>query len=583
MDSLFTNILSHRKNFNSAADKLSRIRQNLNIQPPRIIDNGEEFRALCTTYMDYIRMIELPTIQEQSQKEAVLAIFDASPHTEFVIRNAVLKLGAEWSHTIVCHESKSESIQPFIASISQNIKIIHLPCENREQYNQFVKTADYWNLFHGDKLFHYTPYSSIFTALPEEFLTYDYISASHYHELGNGYLNLRTKQTMLDILQVCSSLDEESEDMFFSKKMVELSLGDLADKETSFKFSSENQQNPTSFAGDEYWLRDSAWKDRIFKHIIIRFRPFHNVDNLEFRGGWGSVLRKLIKIGFFDDKSPYPFFDILEQHFTKNKKYTCLEKWCGVIHLTQNAPPYLENENIRDLFKNEYFLKSMDTCVILFSLSTYVTDFLRSEFATINRQVQIITLKHPVVQEGIIPFSMDKYTNNRQKRLLQIGQQYRKMTSIYRVHCPGHTRQWLTGTTAFKKLSYRLKQECQYLNIRINHLLVQMYYTATFEEYDELLCQNVVFVDLFDAAANNTVLECIVRQTPLIINRVGGVEEYLGVDYPLYFSSLDEVPGLLTVDNLNRAHEYLKNICTHDLTIDFFVKGLLNGLETENW
>ncbi len=573
MDSLLGRILSKPIN---TPEKLARIRKNFNLPPPPVRDANSEFRQLCTQYMSYIRLLSLPEIPEQSTKEAVLVVFEQSPHIEFVIRNVILKFGETWSHSILCHESNVDFMKSF--SISQNIKIIQMPCENREQYNQFVKTADYWNLFHGDKLFHYTAYSSIFTALPEEFLTYDYISASHYHELGNGYLNLRTKQTMLDILQVCTSSDDEFEDVFFSKKMVELSIGQFADKDASFRFSAEKH---ASFAGDEYWVSDSAWKDRIFQHIILRFRPCHIVDSLEFRGGWGSVLRILIKIGFFDEQSPYPFFDILEQHFSKDKKFLCKDKWCGVVHLTPNGPPYQENENLHFLFENECFLQSMDNCIMLFSLSTYVTNYLHEKFAQVNRQVKIITLKHPVDQDGIIPFSMEKYNQNAQKQLIQIGQQYRKMSSIYRVKCPGHGKMWLTGTKVFNKLAARLKTECAYLNIKINHLLVQMYYTKTFEEYDELLSQNVVFVDLFDAAANNTVLECIVRKTPILVNRVGGIAEYLGEDYPLYFSRLDEVPGLLTIDNLMRAHEYLKNIGVQDLTMDAFVGGLLSGLSGE--
>ena len=69
---------------------------------------------------------------------------------------------------------------------------------------------------------------------------------------------------------------------------------------------------------------------------------------------------------------------------------------------------------------------------------------------------------------------------------------------------------------------------------------VVMKYTDTIEEYDDLLTNNIVFVDLFDASANNTVLECIVRRTPIIINNIGAVSEYLGKDYPLYFENLEE-------------------------------------------
>ena len=68
---------------------------------------------------------------------------------------------------------------------------------------------------------------------------------------------------------------------------------------------------------------------------------------------------------------------------------------------------------------------------------------------------------------------------------------------------------------------------------------------------NKLLEKNIVFIDLYDSAANNTVLECIIRNTPLIVNRTPGVVEYLGEDYPLYFDNLDEVDGLLELEKLS--------------------------------
>jgi hypothetical protein len=63
--------------------------------------------------------------------------------------------------------------------------------------------------------------------------------------------------------------------------------------------------------------------------------------------------------------------------------------------------------------------------------------------------------------------------------------------------------------------------------------------------YERILARSVVFLNLFDAAANTTVVECLVRATPLIINRLKGAEEYLGVDYPLFYDSLEEAAVLL--------------------------------------
>ena len=59
-------------------------------------------------------------------------------------------------------------------------------------------------------------------------------------------------------------------------------------------------------------------------------------------------------------------------------------------------------------------------------------------------------------------------------------------------------------------------------------------------DYDRLLSENIVFVELHDANANNAIIECIARATPLLINPLPAVVEYLGRDYPLYYSSLEE-------------------------------------------
>lgn len=54
--------------------------------------------------------------------------------------------------------------------------------------------------------------------------------------------------------------------------------------------------------------------------------------------------------------------------------------------------------------------------------------------------------------------------------------------------------------------------------------------------YDDLLTKNIVFLHLVDGSAINTLLECFVRNTPMIINRHPAVVEVLGEEYPLYYT-----------------------------------------------
>jgi hypothetical protein len=123
-----------------------------------------------------------------------------------------------------------------------------------------------------------------------------------------------------------------------------------------------------------------------------------------------------------------------------------------------------------------------------------------------------------------------------------------------------------------------LEDEVDYLKINKNSLNKQvvMYYTQTFEEYDDFLSKNIVFVELFDAAANNTVLECIIRNTPIIINKIEGVVDYLGQDYPLYYDNLKDVPQLINGQKILEAHEYLKNMDKSRFLMSTFVSDLFS-------
>lgn len=107
--------------------------------------------------------------------------------------------------------------------------------------------------------------------------------------------------------------------------------------------------------------------------------------------------------------------------------------------------------------------------------------------------------------------------------------------------------------------------------------------------YDILLTKNIVFVHLIDASAVNTVIECIVRNTPVIINKHPAVMELLGDDYPLYFNNStnnymsinNEVYNLLTDGTrIKKAHVYLKKLDKRRLSVNHFVNEFIQVIET---
>jgi polysaccharide pyruvyl transferase WcaK-like protein len=96
--------------------------------------------------------------------------------------------------------------------------------------------------------------------------------------------------------------------------------------------------------------------------------------------------------------------------------------------------------------------------------------------------------------------------------------------------------------------------------------------------YDKILKDSIVFINLVDAAAVNTIIECIVRHTPILVNRLPATEEYLGKNYPLFYENIEDVYLLISdIRNIRNAHKYLKMMDKTRFTIQCFTSKLLNS------
>ena len=106
-----------------------------------------------------------------------------------------------------------------------------------------------------------------------------------------------------------------------------------------------------------------------------------------------------------------------------------------------------------------------------------------------------------------------------------------------------------------------IEQEKKIYKITYNEKYYNNTETCTYltnQEYDKLLSGNIVFLDLYDANANNSIVECIARCTPVLVNPLPAVREYLGKDYPFYFNNLEEAAHKAQdIDLIKKTHEYL--------------------------
>jgi hypothetical protein len=96
-------------------------------------------------------------------------------------------------------------------------------------------------------------------------------------------------------------------------------------------------------------------------------------------------------------------------------------------------------------------------------------------------------------------------------------------------------------------------------------------------DYDLLLSRNIAFMFLYDSSACNAIVECMVRHTPLLINPLEAVVEYLGEGYPFYFQTLPEAAAkLMNRDLIYRTHEYLQRLPrVRELTGESFLRSFV--------
>ena len=119
---------------------------------------------MCFKYINFIRYIELPNFKTVSEYESVLIEYRCFPHLEFLIRNAIIKLGNNWSHTIICGNMNYEYMTNMCNNISRKIKVIKTNYDNLvpSEYSKLLTSLEFWNFFEGEKILIYQEDTCIF-------------------------------------------------------------------------------------------------------------------------------------------------------------------------------------------------------------------------------------------------------------------------------------------------------------------------------------------------------------------------------------------------------------------------------------
>lgn len=239
------------------------------------------------------------------------------------------------------------------------------------------------------------------------------------------------------------------------------------------------------------------------------------------------------------------------------------EPWVGFVHNPPDMPHWFHyDESPQMIFAKPVWQESLRYCRGLFALSEHVACWLREATGK-----PVSALIHPTVRPAVT-FDFDRFLDNPRKRIVQIGWWLRRLTAVYRLPIAadnplGYRKLRLApdfAPGAEAHLRELFERECAMLGLTLdpdgNDVETRAHLPN--DEYDALLAENVVFVELHDASANNTVIECIARATPLLVNPLPAVVEYLGASYPLYCTDpVDAAARVTDLGRLRAAHQYL--------------------------
>lgn len=253
------------------------------------------------------------------------------------------------------------------------------------------------------------------------------------------------------------------------------------------------------------------------------------------------------------------------------------QPWIGILHYTAYLPPsYPEFMTLQGLFKSQAFLDSLPWCKMLIVLSRLSRDYVKEQ----HPDLKVVSIKHPIGMPDVRRrFDLEAFEANQNNwKLILLGQQYRKVSTLTFLQVK-YPKIWMPGAKLDKGdylERYRLEPG---LPDDPDTSTFEIFNTANFEEYDKMLMTNIIVLDLLDAAANNAVLEMINLAIPMLVARHPAVEEYVGEDYPLFFSSVDDIEGIVESEEqllkqMELAHKYLVKLPKDDLQLDAFATSL---------
>lgn len=275
--------------------------------------------------------------------------------------------------------------------------------------------------------------------------------------------------------------------------------------------------------------------------------------------GWGyiiDVLKSRLTL-----KENAPVLDTWADSYHDDHQLDLLEnnQWVGILHsVTSEALAF----NLNRFFSSQVYNECGDNCILLLTTSEHSRKYCLSKTS-----IPVKTLLHPKPDTGHY-FDLDFY----------LSQPILRHSGFF----GRNIEKFIYFNSNIRKVIYcdRPHRAKIYLNsLKNNQSIIFRDGYLQAEDYINIFTRSIGFSFYDDCSASTAILEHIMTHTPVLVNRIPPIVEYLGEDYPMYLDDLSENADKLLMDRifLQEVSDYLstrskKKELSVNYFIDFFKK-----------
>ena len=490
-----------------------------------------------------------------SENVAIIMESRPMPNAEFILRQFSRFLSNDWAVIIFVTKNVFNYYNNICKILNNNIqiKVLDYPLTSLVDYNNIMLNLSFWkSLQMYKKVLTFQFDTMLYLYGIEKYLIYDYIGGpwnpveNASKHVGNGGLSIRTIDAVIHCLEEKDNITigrymyydrhfiefkgNFPEDIFYAYAMVQLGYN-IPSIEIASQFSVDYYMRHVTYSIGSHKLSEHmniAYIHRLLNSIIpyqinnINTITTNNESNIYF-------LNKYLKKTFMNNNGIHMISGNLQNNTNINK-----------IHYT-----YLLHNYFNTKYLEKYLFPTIHNCKGIFVFSKYIKNNLQTIIDNTYTHTNYIDYVDNIYLPSFISSVKHK---------------------IYDISNIEHIN---TQLNVKNTLSSKIIKSDD--NNMIN-------------KYIDTLKNNKIIIEIMNNIISDVFVDCIYLNIPFFVNRCESVEEYIGKDYPLFYSDENELNNKIqNIELIKAAYNYLyNNDIKNKLSYDYFIQSILNSKITVN-